>query len=925
VCGRQFQWQTEKVLAENCHQFAQSHPQDTSWAAVRVLCRSTLESPNYANAWRQRHTVETNKGFLRWWREQYPHCPTQCSVIMQYTQTQTHPPARYGNSGGYTPGYGYGSAIDGVREARELWRATHATSVARREAQRAFAIDAVFEALAPPTQRAAAAVRLISNLYTRNEASSAGQQQRYTNFANCLWVSAQHWVNRNYALYKQARFEHDCRSAMQFLYLYGGRSVTHTVPSHIESGHVLSAGKMRRFGLYYTTVTQWDRRCSNEFLTFRDGDTAVSRDGGVSCYPAAIAPLPNSQSMITIRIDACPRSCNILSFGISCRPPQMPANISSTETGTNPTYLPSIAPGASRELFPKHNSHGVGRIANTYGMVDERQTSYISSSNDSPSSSTHTLLFANVERAGNFRKLRQGDILQGVVNTEEGWFDLHLDGCSTSGSGDGGGLDRSLVGTVDCDPRDHWYHRFQIPSGPADDFAFAVTMANDHRLSIVEASAAVNHHHNTASVALRGVSTNQSSNVPVNGSVSSPPPPMPCYVAPNPGHLAMMERFRKLLEIVQGTPLKNSEADNPTSTTCSFEECSSNSESEEVLHCSQRQAYSALHCSHRQAYSALKAIAGSCVEHCPHFVSETQQMLTLVAPYARYWEKLCTAHATELFTTPEPVEVSLNSSNLPSPRSPHRSETYTTNGQTRAQFAIYAHCDESHAPDECPENSNRFTAITAPSLGCPCSTLMEDSGAGAGASASTEAGAHTDAGPLHVGNTGELTALAMAVLTSFQAREDLTPQLSRCTPAVRSLLTWEHLLAAACFDRRRREAAHTANSQVLAAGFLMHHGADSVFMAAAICAGVTGHSRHDASARSCSSTVPAPPAAPAPRDAALAFMATYPFEMHEWYDDNASSADPLLVDGGKAAIIKECRCLPRHFKSQHQRCPASGA
>jgi hypothetical protein len=120
-------------------------------------------------------------------------------------------------------------------------------------------------------------------------------------------------------------------------------------------------------------------------------------------------------------------------------------------------------------------------------------------------------------------------------------------------------------------------------------------------------------------------------------------------------------------------------------------------------------------------------------------------------------------------------------------------------------------------------------------------------------------------------------------------------------------------------------------------------------MAAAICAGAThattcstatghgsdnGHGPGNGDGSSTSrllavdtgsATEPADGQAPSVPEMATAFMAAYSFEMHEWYDSNAACADPLLVEGGRAGLIPECRCLPRHFKTHRQTPGYTGA
>ena len=63
-----------------------------------------------------------------------------------------------------------------------------------------------------------------------------------------------------------------------------------------------------------------------------------------------------------------------------------------------------------------------------------------------------------VEGCGN-RKLLCGDYLHALIDTLNGWCDLKVND-------------------------DEYSHHFEIPPGSAEDYVFAMTLANDHRVSI---------------------------------------------------------------------------------------------------------------------------------------------------------------------------------------------------------------------------------------------------------------------------------------------------------------------------------------------------------------------------------------------------------------------------------------------------------
>jgi hypothetical protein len=104
--------------------------------------------------------------------------------------------------------------------------------------------------------------------------------------------------------------------------------------------------------------------------------------------------------------------------------------------------------GIARRGMANSSSDGVGRTANSWGLSDDRS-----------SSSNHTIVANCGTEVGNFRKLRVGDILGAQIDVIEGWCDITVN-------------------------EDEYVHRFSIPTGSADDYVFAMSFANDHRVTI---------------------------------------------------------------------------------------------------------------------------------------------------------------------------------------------------------------------------------------------------------------------------------------------------------------------------------------------------------------------------------------------------------------------------------------------------------
>eukprot|EP01031_Cornospumella_fuschlensis_P038702 gene38702-47052_t len=106
--------------------------------------------------------------------------------------------------------------------------------------------------------------------------------------------------------------------------------------------------------------------------------------------------------------------------------------------------------GIARKGMANSSSDGVGRTSNSWGLSDDRS-----------SSSSYTIVAASGSEVASFRKLRVGDVLTAIMDTIEGWCEISVNDTEFT-------------------------HRFEgLPSGSRDDYVFAMTFANDHRVSIV--------------------------------------------------------------------------------------------------------------------------------------------------------------------------------------------------------------------------------------------------------------------------------------------------------------------------------------------------------------------------------------------------------------------------------------------------------
>jgi len=137
--------------------------------------------------------------------------------------------------------------------------------------------------------------------------------------------------------------------------------------------------------------------------------------------------------------------------------------------------------GLAQRGMPNSSSDGVGRSANTWGLSDDRS-----------SSSSNTIIAASGTEIAHYRKLRVGDILTCTIDTDEGWCDVSIND------------QESLT-------------RFTIPPGSADQYVFAMTFANDHRVSIIsEQSAIRNNLHSTDQAGAMGSELNRDHTMMLN-------------------------------------------------------------------------------------------------------------------------------------------------------------------------------------------------------------------------------------------------------------------------------------------------------------------------------------------------------------------------------------------------------------------------
>eukprot|EP00599_Poterioochromonas_sp_BG-1_P005830 CAMPEP_0173149516 /NCGR_PEP_ID=MMETSP1105-20130129/10372_1 /TAXON_ID=2985 /ORGANISM="Ochromonas sp., Strain BG-1" /LENGTH=683 /DNA_ID=CAMNT_0014064397 /DNA_START=689 /DNA_END=2740 /DNA_ORIENTATION=- len=372
VCGKQFSWSQEKENTERSQAFRTAHPEETSTHCAIVLCTRT-PSPllTQAKAWQIRNRIEVNRALTDWFKKKYWPCPSQCCTVLVPE-----------------------TLADGVKEAIELWKNTHAAEVNKRKEENDIALRSVFlNMVKDEHERPVVAHRLMN----------PSRRSLLGNVDDKMVQSAIKWVEKNRERYNRGVEEYEERSARQFLFLFGNRLVKNTIPAYSQ----------------YPSGSEWCRTASNPDLTYTNSNTTVERVGSVSCYPAAFCKLTADKCMFRVVVDAAPKSSNWLTFGVA------------------------------RKGMANASSDGVGRTANTWGISDDRS-----------SSSNHTIVASCGTEVGQFRKLRAGDTLSASIDTIEGWCEVSVN-------------------------EDEFIHRFTIPIGTAEDYYFAMSFANDHRVTIV--------------------------------------------------------------------------------------------------------------------------------------------------------------------------------------------------------------------------------------------------------------------------------------------------------------------------------------------------------------------------------------------------------------------------------------------------------
>ena len=382
VCGRQFSWSSELQSTQHSLQFIERFPINTLQECIKLLTTSGHANDVIvlAKAWQGRNNNLFTQELLRWWIKSYPNCPSQASLL--YKEKLASQP-------------------DGIQQAVNLWCSKYSQDVDKCQHEKYISINSIFASLYNEQERPSAAVMILGG------GGLFKPKELFNSIGPLLRDSVRNWVNDNKSTFDAEVVKMEYRSASAFLdpLLYGNKVPTRTNISNSK----------------FEYPFEWCSR-SNSSLTFDESRTSAKRVGAVSCYPAAIALLPSTRSMITAQLTEAPMKTNWVTFGLA------------------------------HKDFRESSSDGIGRDRNTWGISDDRAAS--GNSGDCHVSGTDC-------DETTMRKLKEGDILQMFVDTREGWCEFQLN-----------------YGEVT--------HRFNIPSSDDKDaYVFAATLASDTQITIL--------------------------------------------------------------------------------------------------------------------------------------------------------------------------------------------------------------------------------------------------------------------------------------------------------------------------------------------------------------------------------------------------------------------------------------------------------
>ena len=491
VCGKQFSWTAEKENSERCQQFLAVFPSVTSAYCAVVLCTNFTHIRHPRNIYTLKNSASPAYGVL-----------SGDGSAMNSDNSRTVAPVS--------------SAV--ISQAK-AWQQRHRVEVSRE-------MRKLFETLhwPSPSQCCSTLSAHLNPEYVREEgmreAADIWKQENVKAVAKCASQNAIALQSLMTTFY--ANDSDRAVAAYKLLNLsrlvWKNSNAQHpSLPFAVDSRLAESAKQWveRNREVYNTFVEMYEVRSAQQFLHLYGNR-----------HPLYTRP---SYTFVPSVSEWCRRtSNNDLTFtndnttvervgSVSCYPAAFAPIIAdhcSIKVVLDVASKTSnwISFGLARTGMASSSSDGVGRTSNTWGLSDDRSAS-----------SGNCILSASNQESGTFRKLVVGDVLTATVVLSEGLLEISVN-------------DNELQ------------HRFSIPPGNLDDYVFAMTFANDHRVSIVHDSGPAIMKGSTTVAAAQGGTTTTSSvgdKDPKRGLLSTPQ-----YVDLNYEQTQMLNILRKQLKTI---------------------------------------------------------------------------------------------------------------------------------------------------------------------------------------------------------------------------------------------------------------------------------------------------------------------------------------------------------------------------------------
>jgi len=426
-CGKQFSWSAEKENADRCQQFYSSFPANTSTTCSVILCTNytKIQHPSNLYPGKRSNAVlfdDDNNAPTR------NVLPVNTSVVLQAKAWQQR------------------NRVEVSREMRHLFESVHWPSPSQCCATISTHLHSEYVREEGMLEAAeiwkAEHAKEVERCASQNAFATQSLMETFYPDITERCVAAFKMLNAPHAPFKPPNSKS------------GGSGRLHYCPFATDR-HLLDSARLwveRHREVYLRHAEAFEINCAKQFLRLYGSRSPLYTRATYSfthCVSewdrsTSNADLTYSQENTTVErvgsISCYPAAfCNLVSDHCTFK-----VMLKSAPKSSN-----WITFGLARKGMASSSSDGVGRTNNTWGLSDDRS-----------SSTSHSLLVANGQEMSNFRKLRVGDVLSATVSLLENYCDISVN-------------DNELQ------------YRFNIPPGTMKDYCFAMTFANDHRVTII--------------------------------------------------------------------------------------------------------------------------------------------------------------------------------------------------------------------------------------------------------------------------------------------------------------------------------------------------------------------------------------------------------------------------------------------------------